>query len=100
WYDERGLSDIAFTWHMDRASNCGLKLRKGWKKSLTQNPLAPLHNSRTGLWRLWPAVERSIPPGAKLHQSVMDRINGLPNYRPDLPSCCFIVSNENYAASA
>ncbi|WP_222931333.1 hypothetical protein, partial [Xanthovirga aplysinae] len=98
WYDERGLSDISFAWLMDRASNCGLKLKKGWKKYLKQDPLVNLHDERKRniLWRVWSPVKRKILTGAKLHQSVIDRMETLPNYCLDLPNKYTIVTNESY----
>jgi hypothetical protein len=45
-----------------------------------------MHESRTGLWRLWPVARRKIPEGAKIHKSVLARIKAMPDYAPPLPA--------------
>lgn len=98
WYEERGLSDIAFAWMMDKASSYGLKLKDNWSKSLQQNALDTLHNSRTGIWKLWRAIEREIPEGAKIHKSVIDRTKKDNSYIPALPENFDIVTTASYIA--
>lgn len=96
WYNERGLSDIAFAWMMDKALKCGLNLKKDWKDCLNQNARGMMHNSRTKLWRIWRPVDREIPKDAKIHQSVIDRMNGNGNYKPSLPKGHKAVSTDSY----
>ena len=84
-YEERGLSDIALIWMLENAEKQGLKLKEGWKDKLNPDPLGKLHESRTGLWRLWPAAVRQIPEGAKIHTSVLTR-KEKGGYNPALPS--------------
>jgi uncharacterized protein (DUF2235 family) len=97
--DERALSDIAFGWMMDKAHDCGLKLADNWQKDLRQDALGRMHNG----WRLswiifgWP-VSRKLPENIKIHQSVIDRINGTGEYRPALPEKFSTVSSESYTA--
>ncbi len=91
WYDERDLSDIALEWLLGKAESCGLKLRKDWRDQLKVNPLGPLHESRTGFWKLWRPVQRKIPDNARIHSSVIKRMEGLPEYRPPIPDSHTIV---------
>ncbi len=84
WYDERGLSDIALIWMMQKAENAGLKLRSGWDSDLHPDPKDVLHESRKGFWRAWRPATREIPSGALIHQSVLDRVRDT-NYQPRLP---------------
>jgi len=98
WYEERGLSDIAFAWMMDKAHACGLRLKDNWRESLEQNALIDLHNSRDKIWRLWRPVDRKIPEGAKIHQSVIDRMGKDKNYSPTLPKNHEVVATDSYIA--
>ncbi|MFC1969515.1 DUF2235 domain-containing protein [Chloroflexota bacterium] len=96
WYKERALSDIAFAWMMDKASEHGLKMKDGWRDSLNQNALGEMHYSRTGFWRIWRPANREIPKGAKVHKSVIDRMNGIDGYNPTLPEVYSTVSTDSY----
>lgn len=96
WYKERGLSDIAFAWMMDKAFACGLKLKGCWITDLKQDALDVIHKSRESYWRLWPAIDRQIPEGAKIHKSVIDRIENDKNYNPTLPKNYEIVATQSY----
>lgn len=84
-YPERGLSDIALQWLLQKAQQCGLLLNANWQNTLSPDPLAPLHKSRTGKWKLWPAYTRVIPEGALIHKSVLARKANDKYYRPQLP---------------
>ena len=97
WYEERHLSDIAFAWLMDRAADCGLRLRPGWQRVLEQDAAGVLHASRVGWWRLWRPVEREIPEGSRIHRSVVDRMEAVAEYRPTLPDQYAVASNPHYA---
>ena len=82
-YAETGLSDIALVWMLKNAEQQGLRLKQGWADKLNLNPSDLIHESRTGLWRIWPRAVRRIPEGAKIHKSVFDRINdSQTNYQP------------------
>lgn len=86
WYDERGLSDLAAEWMLEKAESAGLRLRPDWRTRLRPDPLDRLHDSRVGFWRLWRPVVRRIPEGATLHWSVEERMNAPGHsYRPPLP---------------
>ena len=41
---------------------------------LRNTHLGQIHDSRTGLWRLWRPMRRAIPKDALVHESVRDRI--------------------------
>jgi hypothetical protein len=83
---------------MDKAYAYGLGLKDNWSKSLQQNALDTLHNSRTGIWKLWRAIDREIPEGAKIHKSVIDRMEKAKGYNPPLPKNFDIVTTASYIA--
>ncbi len=96
-YTERGLSDGAFEWMMWRSYRAGLRLKSNWRDGLETDPTdsKSLHESRTGLWKLWPAVHRDIPEGALVHQSVVDRINAGLGYNPlNLPRKYTVIASD------
>ena len=83
WYAETGLSDIALVWMLKNAEQQGLRLKDGWVDKLNPDPSGIIHESRTGLWRIWRPAVRCIPEGAKIHKSVFDRKkNSQTNYQP------------------
>ena len=98
WYEERHLSDIAFAWLVDKAAQGGLKLKSNWQKKLDQNAAGVLHASRVGLWRFWRPVERNIREDSKIHQSVLDRMEKVNDYRPALPEQYATVGNPSYTS--
>lgn len=91
WYDERGLSDITLIWLLEKAKQCGLLLKPNWKDELKPDPLALMHESRKGLWKLWPVYSRKIPEKALIHKSVIERIKQKQDYHPSLPKAYTIV---------
>ncbi|PHZ84718.1 DUF2235 domain-containing protein [Paremcibacter congregatus] len=91
WYNERGLSDITLKWMLSNAEKCGLRLKKDWDRDLKCNPLGPIHESRTGFWKMWFEAHRSIPEGAIIHQSVIDRIEQS-DYKVNLPTKYHVAS--------
>ena len=97
WYKERHLSDIAFAWLVDKAAQGGLKLQSSWQKKLNQDAAGMLHASRIGFWKAWRPVQREIPDGSIIHQSVLDRIERMPDYRPTLPAQYVVTDNPTYA---
>ena len=83
WYDERGLSNIALHWLLNRAKKCGLKLNTNALNKLEKNPHDVMHNSHTGLWKIMGTYKRQIPEGAKIHESVFIRKKRISNkYKP------------------
>jgi len=95
--DECSLSDIAFACMMDKASECGLKLKDGWQNGLNQDIGADIHNPCTLPWIIFGLQKkREIPDGAIIHQSVIDRINKREDYNPALPKDKSTVSTDSY----
>ena len=90
---DAGLSDIALKWMLDKAQHRGLRLRQRWMDSLRPDPSGRIHRSREGLCRLWPPAVRRIPESAKIHASVLRRMDNLANvYRPgNLPAKYLVV---------
>ncbi len=76
WYDKRGLSRIALLWMLKYASQAGLKVDDGFIKTLNAeaDPMDMQHESWSGWWRLLPYIRRRIPEGAKVHNSVRQRM--------------------------
>ncbi|MGH8548622.1 MAG: DUF2235 domain-containing protein [Methylococcales bacterium] len=86
WYEERGLSNLTLLWMLENAEKHGLRLKEGWRDRIPGDPLGTLHESRTGLWRIWPPAIRKIPEGAKIHTGVLTRVKAMPDYKPPLPA--------------
>ncbi|MEM9243191.1 MAG: DUF2235 domain-containing protein [Pseudomonadota bacterium] len=83
-YVQRQLSDITLEWMLNKATRAGLRLKPDWQSHLNADPCGVMHNSRTGLWKLWSPLNRFIPEGSCLHQSVLDRLDNTElNYQPD-----------------
>ena len=74
WYTDAGLSDIALEWMLNRAEARGLRLRPDWRARLSPDPAGRLHVSRAGFWQLWRPAPRTIPEGARIHRSVLARM--------------------------
>ena len=88
WYADTGLSDMTLKWMLENARDKGLRLRDGWPDNLDPDPLSVIHESRKGMWRLWPPATRRIPESSKIHSSVCRRMeNPASSYRPrNLPA--------------
>jgi uncharacterized protein (DUF2235 family) len=86
WYQERDLSNITLIWMLENAEKHSLKLKEGWRDGIGFDPLGKMHESRTGLWCIWPAVRRIIPEGAKIYSGVLTRRDDpSAHYKPQLP---------------
>jgi uncharacterized protein (DUF2235 family) len=98
---ESGLSDIAMQWMQENAQSEGLAIDEGVAAAYPYrpDPTAPIHDSKTGLYRLTPGIDRVIgvragrteQPGPgdhgiddsqHLHPSVLRRWDVDPSYRP------------------
>ena len=90
-YEERDLSNITLIWMLEKAEKHGLRLKEGWRDRIVGDPLGPMHESYVGAWKLWPPVTRQIPPGAKIHKSVITRMQAIPEYNPALPTEYVVV---------
>jgi uncharacterized protein (DUF2235 family) len=91
WYSERGLSDIALKWMLEQAESEGLQLRQGWTQNLQCDHKEKQHESYVKLWKLLGAKPRKIPEGSMIHQSVLDRINDVSDFKPVLPKNYTVV---------
>ncbi len=99
---EWGLSDLALEWMQGKAIDAGLAIDTSPAHAWAPHgdALAPLHDSRTGLYRLVPSARRVIgrPAGdttparehdttldatQSLHPSVLTRWDNDPGYRPE-----------------
>ena len=85
-YADPRLSDIALEWLVERARACGLGVGE---IAVKPDPLAPVRESRTGLYRLIPKYHRPIADPAvvrrtreTIHASVARRYQEDPAYRP------------------
>ncbi len=97
---ERALSDIAFAWMMDKASECCLRLKDDWQSQLGQYALGQSHYSwRYWIMYLWP-IRRRMPQGARVHRSVIDRMEGKDNYSPALPKDHSVVVTDSYPSAS
>jgi uncharacterized protein (DUF2235 family) len=92
-YPEAGLSDIALQWMMDKAHGAGLVFDDAVMQALPLhgNPLQDIHDSKTGLYRVTPGIDRPIglaqnpgmaDPRQTVHDSVRMRWDRDPAYRP------------------
>ncbi|HEY3304872.1 MAG TPA: DUF2235 domain-containing protein [Candidatus Binatia bacterium] len=100
-YAQVGLSDIALEWMMGKARGAGLAFDDTTiaARPLHPDPRGELHNSKTGLYRATPGIDRPIgfstkdpknptdapkqaDPTQSVHESVRARWDGDPSYRP------------------
>ncbi|HXT21889.1 MAG TPA: DUF2235 domain-containing protein, partial [Thermoanaerobaculia bacterium] len=99
-YKERGLSDVALGWMMERATVAGLAFDTAATavRPLQPNHQLDVHDSRTILYRVVPGVDREIgrcpvdpakpegesqlDPTQSLHPTVMQRWRDCPQWRP------------------
>lgn len=54
YFNERGVSNIALKWMLEKAQNCGLKVKSDIIDSLKLDPSDNIHESYAGFWRLVP----------------------------------------------
>lgn len=83
--DGASLSNIPLLWMAGHAQALGLQFRPGALSgaTLALDPLASLHQSRTGAYRLFPPHLRNIPADAPLAASVAARCRHAPSaYAP------------------
>jgi uncharacterized protein (DUF2235 family) len=88
-YPERGLSDVALRWMIDRAGHAGLDFDERYLGTLLEaDPLGVLHNSKTGLYRFTGTYDRPIgvdPSGCEaVSSSAVERHqHAAAEYRPE-----------------
>ena len=84
WYDERGLANVALHWMLGKAAACGLRIRERELAARRPDPHDVLHPSLAGFWKMRGRRKRKIPEGARLHRSVVERMDDQGNgYGPD-----------------
>ncbi|MBT3312103.1 MAG: DUF2235 domain-containing protein [Desulfobacterales bacterium] len=79
------LSDSPLAWMIKQARESGLTIETHLEKSINENPLATLHNSRRSFYRIKGKYHRKIDHGkgpVLIHQSVKLRWDKDPKYRP------------------
>ena len=85
-YPEHDLSDITLEWMVKKAKADGLKIYHNHKVTVDPNADGVLHDSRSGIARLFRKKQRTIDSECgkpKVHQSVLDRANNASfNYNP------------------
>lgn len=95
--DECSLPDISLAWMMDKASECGLKLKDDWQDGLKQDARVDMHDSCTLPWIIVGLRKRrEISDGARIHQSVIHRMEQRDDYNPALPKDYTVVSTDSY----
>ena len=72
-YDERGLSNIALHWMLEKASARGLRIDRAGLASRHPDPHDKMHQSFSGFWKMRGSRTREIPDGALIHRSVLER---------------------------
>ncbi len=81
-YRNAGLSDVALVWMIENAKKFGLLVKDDYRNKISPDPLAKAHESREGLWRIWPVSSRNIPARSKVHLSVKRYREKYPAYQP------------------
>ena len=83
WYDERGLSNLTLHWMLGKAAECDLRLNRDKLAEYKPNAHDPAHDSYDGFWKLRGRKTRLIPPRARIHRSVFERMkSGANDYSP------------------
>ena len=77
------LSDIPLAWMIKEAENAGLAVERHLVRSLNPKPAATLHDSSSLKFRSWKDTWRPIKGKALIHDSVQQRWNQDPDYRPE-----------------
>jgi uncharacterized protein (DUF2235 family) len=101
-YPEFALSDITLGWMLEKARGAGLALDRSALETheIRASALGPMHNSKVGLYRMTPGIDRtigiaktdagassdardSVDPTQSLHETVRERWDGDATYRPE-----------------
>lgn len=96
-YPDSDLSDVALDWMIEKSQAAGLEFDEIAERAYPLSPDSngPLHESKTGLYRLTRGFDRPIglslregadrgasDPTQSVHRSVLERWDGNPDYRP------------------
>jgi uncharacterized protein (DUF2235 family) len=81
---EVGMAYISLQWMMEAAAKHGLLFDQDvlGEEPLTPDVRAKVHNPLRPVWWLLGWWRRTLPPGARIHPSVQDRIREVPGYQP------------------
>jgi uncharacterized protein (DUF2235 family) len=94
WYDERGLSNTALLWMINKAKDCGMEVDEQRVAAYRSNPHDEIHDSYEGFWAFRGQYVRPIPSGSLIHASAVERKERAANgYKPaNFPTTCTIVN--------
>lgn len=81
-YPEDGLANTALQWMIAKAGACGVEFREERVARFPAEPTGALHESYEGGWRLLGEARRSIPEGARVHESAVTRREAIDGYDP------------------
>lgn len=86
-YDEDGLANCALHWMAAKAMKHDLELDTGFLAAHAPDPAAKLYDSRTFKYKIVPPKVRDVDwagyAGAAIHESVLQRLQQVPEYRPE-----------------
>ncbi len=84
---QRGLSDIALKWMIDKSASHGLRFKASAVNALNPDPTGPIHDSYQGIWKALGKKTRNVSQTSLVHVSVQTRLNNVGDYTPtNLPS--------------
>jgi len=85
-YEDKGLSDRALHWMIEKAEGAGLEFNKDHLTTIHSSSKGALRNSYTPAFWFWPKIWREIKTGNKLNEdfdhSVKTRLEKDTSYRP------------------
>lgn len=96
-YLDPDLADVALAWMVNRAGDAGLAFHPGHFTRTTNpgdtdrasgaaidpDPLGRLHDSRKGIYKLQPAIDRNLRGDrTEVSPSAIERYDAMPSYRP------------------
>ncbi len=97
-YRRSGLSDFALEWMVAKASTAGLLLWGDQQQRVPRsaNATGKIYDSGAGVGKDYTPQLRTIPSGAKIHHSVVERLaDADPHYDPqNLPTDYQAVDND------
>ena len=98
-YRRTGLSDISLEWMIQKGEKAGLLLWDNYREKvlMAPDPSGKMYDSRTGIAKLYVKADRKIPKNARIHTSVISRINdGDTFYAPNnLPESYVVCDRDN-----
>jgi len=72
-YNERGLSDCALQWMIEKAENVGLKFKD--YSTIIPNPLDEIHNSMSIFYEIFGSKDRKIGNGQEYNEILSPSVN-------------------------